>query len=149
MLIIPILFTNFFSTFHTFELDGCARRLLLNQYSVKINFTRRQYSTKQFDLGTNFSQYTCTHTWESTENLNSLYINLKEAEPRDFPPQVFFMNQFPLSNSIAQFKIFSKIHGDICSSRCITGVVDTGGKREKSLIRKVFNILFGHLWIVE
>ncbi len=33
------------------------------------------------------------------------------------------------------FQIFSKIRGDICSSRCTTGVVDTGGKWEKSSIR--------------
>jgi hypothetical protein len=39
----------------------------------------------------------------------------------------------------------SKIRGDIRSSRCTAGVVDTGGKWKKSSIRKVFNISFGHL----
>jgi len=42
-----------------------------------------------------------------------------------------------------RFEFFSKIHGDIRSSRCTTDVVDTGGKWEKSLIRKVFIISFG------
>jgi len=36
-----------------------------------------------------------------------------------------------------------------CSSRFATGVNDTGGRWKKSSIRKVFNILFGHLWVVE
>jgi hypothetical protein len=47
------------------------------------------------------------------------------------------------------FRIFSKIHGDIGSSRCTTGVVDTGGKWKESSIIKVLIILFGHLWEVE
>ncbi len=42
-----------------------------------------------------------------------------------------------------------KIHGDIRSSRCTSGVVDTDGKWEKSSIWKVLIILFGHLWVVE
>jgi hypothetical protein len=41
------------------------------------------------------------------------------------------------------------IPGDIRSSRYTTGVVDTGGKWEKSSIIKVVIILFGHLWEVE
>jgi hypothetical protein len=32
---------------------------------------------------------------------------------------------------------------------CTIGVVDTGGKWKKSSIRKVLNILLGHLWVVE
>ncbi len=39
--------------------------------------------------------------------------------------------------------------GDICSSRCTIGVVDNGGKWEKSLISKILIILFGHLWVVD
>jgi hypothetical protein len=38
-----------------------------------------------------------------------------------------------------------KILGDIRGSRCTTGIVDTGGKRKKSSIRKILIILFGHL----
>ncbi len=45
--------------------------------------------------------------------------------------------------------MFLKIRGDIHSSRCTTGVIDTGGKWKKSSIIKVFIILFGHLWEVE
>jgi hypothetical protein len=56
------------------------------------------------------------------------------------------MNQFPPSPSIPlrPFKIFSKIRGDIRSSRFATGVNDTGGKWKKSSIRKILIILFGH-----
>jgi hypothetical protein len=63
------------------------------------------------------------------------------------------MNQFPpkLAHEypIGAVSVFSKICGDISSSRCTTGVVDTGGKCKKSSIRKVLIILFGHLWVVE
>jgi hypothetical protein len=55
----------------------------------------------------------------------------------------------PLSIPLGPFRIFSKIRGDIHSSRCTTGVVDTGGKWKKSSIIKVSIILFGHLWEVE
>ncbi len=53
------------------------------------------------------------------------------------------MNQFPLkplSVPLGPIQIFWKIPGDIWT----TGVVDTGGKWKKSLIRKVLIILFGH-----
>ncbi len=54
-----------------------------------------------------------------------------------------------LSIPLGLFRIFSKIRGDIRSSRCTTGVVDTGGNWKKSSIIKVLIILFGHLWKVE
>jgi hypothetical protein len=38
--------------------------------------------------------------------------------------------------------MFSKIRGDIRSSWCTTGVVETGGKWKKSSIRKVFHYFF-------
>jgi hypothetical protein len=55
----------------------------------------------------------------------------------------------PLSILLGPFQIFSKIHEDISSSMCTTGVVDTGGKWKKSSIRKFLIILFGHLWVEE
>jgi hypothetical protein len=55
----------------------------------------------------------------------------------------------PLIIQLGPFRIFSKIRGDIRSSRCTTGVVDTGGKWKITSIRKVFIISFGHLWVVE
>ena len=53
----------------------------------------------------------------------------------------------PQSIPLRPFRIFSKIRGDIRSSRFATG--DTGGKWKKSSIRKILIILFGHLWVVE
>jgi hypothetical protein len=50
---------------------------------------------------------------------------------------------------LGPFQIFSKIRGDIRSSRFTTDVVDTGGKWKKFSIRKIFIISFGHLWVVE
>ncbi len=39
-----------------------------------------------------------------------------------------------------RFKFFLKIRGDFCSSRCTTGVIDTGGKWKKS------SIINQHCW---
>jgi hypothetical protein len=50
---------------------------------------------------------------------------------------------------LGPFQIFSKIRGDIRSSRFATGVNDTGGKWKKPSSRKIIIILFGHLWVVE
>jgi hypothetical protein len=50
----------------------------------------------------------------------------------------------PLSTPLGPFGNFSKIRGDIRSSRCTTGVIDTGGNWKKSSIMKVLIILFGH-----
>jgi hypothetical protein len=58
---------------------------------------------------------------------------------------LFRVSPKPLSILLGPFQIFSKIRRNICSSRCATGVVDTGGKREKSSIIEVLIILFGHL----
>ncbi len=55
----------------------------------------------------------------------------------------------PLSIPLELFQMFSKIRGDIHSSRCTTGVIDTGGEWKKSSKIIVFIILFGHLWEVE
>jgi hypothetical protein len=51
----------------------------------------------------------------------------------------FLMNHFPLSIPLGPFQIYSNIRGDIHSSRCTTGVVDTGGKWEKIFNHKSFN----------
>jgi hypothetical protein len=55
----------------------------------------------------------------------------------------------PQSIPLRPFRIFSKIRGDIRSSRFATDVNDTGGKWKKSSIRKMLIILFSHLWVVE
>ncbi len=71
----------------------------------------------------------------------------KRTVARDFRLLIFFMNQFPPSPwPLGPFQFVLKIWGDICSSRCTTGVNDTGGKWKKSSIIKVLIILFGHLW---
>jgi hypothetical protein len=45
----------------------------------------------------------------------------------------------PLSITLGPFQIFLNIHVDIHSSRCTTGVVDTGLKMEKIFNHKSFN----------
>ncbi len=55
----------------------------------------------------------------------------------------------PLSIPLGPFQIFLEIRRDIRSSRCNSGVIDTGGKWKKSSIKKVYIILFGQPWEVE
>ncbi len=61
----------------------------------------------------------------------------------------FFLDSVPEYLIKDMISKFSKICSDIFSSRCTTGVTDTGGKWKKSSIRKVLNILLGHPWVVE
>ncbi len=60
------------------------------------------------------------------------------------------MNQFPQAPDYSKgpFRIFSKIHGDIPSSRFASGVVDTSGKWN-NLQSEKFIILLVHLWMLE
>ncbi len=76
---------------------------------------------------------------------------LKGTVSRDFRLLFFFMNQVPQAPeyTIRAVSNFSKIRGYIRSSRCTTGVVDTGGKWKKSSVIKVLIILFRHLWEVK
>ncbi len=78
--------------------------------------------------------------WMLSQNL---YVNpypvFKGTVSRDFQLRVFFMNQFPPSPYKAVSN-FSKICGDIHSSRCTTGVIDSGGKWKKSSNIKVLII---------
>jgi hypothetical protein len=60
--------------------------------------------------------------------IRSFQQYVKGTVSRDFLLLVFFMNQFPLSIPLGPFRIFSKIRGDIRSSRLTTGITDTGGK---------------------
>ncbi len=65
---------------------------------------------------------------------------------------VFFLESVspkPLIITLGLFWIFSKIRGDIRSSRFATGVNDTRGKWQKISSRKFLIILFGHLKVVE
>jgi hypothetical protein len=54
-----------------------------------------------------------------------------------------FLESVPIPSG--PFQIFSKIRGDIRSSRFATGVNDTGGKWKQPSSRKIIIILFGHL----
>ncbi len=60
-----------------------------------------------------------------------------------FTSGVFYESVSPknLSTPLQPFQIFLKIHGDICGSRCTTGVVDTRWQMEKILNQKNCNNL--------
>ncbi len=93
--------------------------------------------------------------WElfkDTEPGHTIVDNSKRDSATRFSTSGFFhesVSPYPLSIPLGPFRIFLKIRGDICSSRCTTAVVETGGKWKKSSIRKNLIILFGHLWVVE
>jgi hypothetical protein len=61
-------------------------------------------------------------------------LSLKRTVSRDFDFCFFHESVSPklLSIPLGPFRIFSKIRGDIRSSRFATGVVDPGGKCKKS-----------------
>ncbi len=79
----------------------------------------------------------------------TLYLEGQCYEISDF--WLFSWNSFPQAPeyTVRAVSNFSKISGDICSSRCTTSDVDTGGKWKKSSIIKILIILFWHLWEVE
>ncbi len=82
----------------------------------------------------------------------TVFTLFKGTVPRDFRLLFFFhesVSPKPLSIPIEPFRIFSKIRGDIRSSRCTTGVADTGDKWQKSSNWQILIILFGHLWVAE
>ncbi len=74
--------------------------------------------------------------------ISAAECNIKGTVSRDFRLLVFFMNLFPQAPeyTIRAISNFSKIRRDIHSSRCTTGVIDTGGKWKKSSIIKVLII---------
>jgi hypothetical protein len=51
----------------------------------------------------------------------SIMADFKGTESRDFSPK-------PLKITSGSFIIFSKVHRDICGSRCTTGINNTSGK---------------------
>jgi hypothetical protein len=58
------------------------------------------------------------------------HVVFKETVPRVFASDFFRESSFPkpLIIALGSFRIFSKIRGDICKSRCTTAsVFDTGG----------------------
>jgi hypothetical protein len=72
------------------------------------------------------------------------FQELKMTVPRDFSLQVFFHESSspkPLIISLASFQILFENSIGIRSSRCTTGVFDTGSKWKKTSIRKFFNIV--------
>jgi hypothetical protein len=73
----------------------------------------------------------------------------KGTVPRDFRLKVFYesVSSKPLIIPLGPFQIFSKIHGDIRSTRCIS--IDNSGKWKKSSGRKVIIIFLKHLCVVE
>ncbi len=74
-----------------------------------------------------------------SRRFSPLHLEFKGTSSRDFRLPVFNESVSPklLSVPLGPFRIFSQILGDICISRCNTGVNDIGGKWKKSSIRKV------------
>ncbi len=75
---------------------------------------------------------------KKTQTCKFWLVSLTGTLPRDFRLQFFSCISFrqtpALSIPLGLFLIFSKIRRDILSSKCITGIVDTGDKWKKSSI---------------
>ncbi len=73
------------------------------------------------------------------------FLGSGDSDTRFFASGFFHQSVSPQPQSIplGPFRIFSKIRGNIRSSRLTTGFVDTGGKWKKSSIRKNFNNFVG------
>ncbi len=64
-------------------------------------------------------------------DLDSFEANFKRTVPQDFNFRFFSWISFPQAPEYTWvFQIFAKICGDIRSSRCTPGEIDTGGKRK-------------------
>ncbi len=97
------------------------------KYMLQRIFTSEQIFAQDFRILSNI----CFKIFVRSE----YYQTFKGTVPRDFRLRVFFhesVSPKPLSIPIEPFRIFSKIRGDIRSSRYTTGVADTGGKWQKS-----------------
>ncbi len=83
--------------------------------------------------------------------ITNIERDLRGTVSQDFMLLVFSWISFPQAPDYTKRAVsnFSKICGDIRSSRFATGVNDTGGKWKKSSMRNFFMISFGHLWVVE
>jgi len=68
--------------------------------------------------------------WATPHRIWLMCAQLRETVSRDLSTSVFYdsVSLKPQSIPLGPFPIISKIRGDICSSRCTTCVVDTGGK---------------------
>jgi hypothetical protein len=98
------------------------------------------------------------HSFKNTSGYQLVHSDLVVSKPcvfkgtvsRDFSLLVFFINQFPPSPRVShqdRFEIFRKF-AEIFPAQGWPPVSTTNEKWEKSSIRKILIILFGHLWIV-
>ncbi len=84
--------------------------------------------------GVSANEYSCAHG--AQKNFGDLTPYLKGQCHEIFCFWFFSWTSFPQASD---YTIFSKIRGDIRSSRFATGVVDTGGKWKKTFKQKNFN----------
>jgi hypothetical protein len=68
--------------------------------------------------------------WGLTEQSYKTHLNFLKGQCHRFFASDFFHESSspkPLKITLRSFQYFSKIRGDICNSRCTTGINDTGG----------------------
>ncbi len=90
-----------------------------------------------------FKNLNTPHLWENFLNevpiVYSLLIeNWRDSVTRSFASGFFHesVSPKPMSIPLGPFRIFSKIRGDIRSSRLTTGINDTGGKFATGVVDK-------------
>ncbi len=130
----------------------CARLFKPSLYFRAPRFNRTWGGSSSSPFVAALPQRPTAPSWaRHPDRVATQYICFKGTVSRDFLLLFFYESVSPQPQSIplGPFRIFSKIRGDIRSSRLTTGVTDTGGKWKKSSIRKILIILLEHLWIVE
>jgi hypothetical protein len=107
--------------------------LYISQYSEDINHLMRH---RKYSTNTTFP-YSCSmfFPWVISLLTKTVLNPALCLTSRDSVTRCFASYFFPKSSSLKYlkitlglFQIFSKIHGDICKSRCTTGINNTSGK---------------------
>ena len=90
------------------------------------------------------SEHVYTKEFKNQSEANMFILKNLKGQCHEIFASGFFLESVspkPLIIPLGSFRIFSKIPGDIRSSRFATGVNDTGSKWKKSSIRKILIIL--------
>jgi hypothetical protein len=130
---------------------SAAKKIPFGENLLTVSFSKYSRKAKRFHAKNNHFATVWSSLAVYSESFRSTFLGLK-GQCHKFFASGFFLESVspkPLIIPSGPFRNFSKIRGDIRSSRFANGVNDTGGNWKKPSSRKILIILFGHLWVVE